>query len=423
MFYKEQVQKLFLIIVLLCCHLLSPGLSEGRIGLSDSITARAAILIDAATGEVLFEKAADVPLPPASTTKVMTALVALEQKPLNTVMPVSKNATLAPPCKIYAHADERWPLDNLLYCILLKSANDASVVIAEGTAGSVEKFADLMNRRAAEIGALHTNFVNPHGLDANSHYTTARDMALMFQYASGQQVFRQIAGTKTAFITSPRSRTIVLKNHNRLLETYPGMLYGKSGYTSKAKRCFVGQASRGGRELIVCVLGSRNHFKDAVRLLDYGFQGEIEPRCAAPKAGLSCADPVPVSNTRGFFIRAASFSDHGMAADLNAALTSREYPSFIEAVFLDNEKTWHPGQSRVLHRMGMRPKNPGPDYQRFQPPSSHNALGGETEEGERCTASVPAFISGNLHRVHFFPTHVKGTRHREYLHYDTRAQG
>lgn len=345
MFYIEQVQKLFLIIVLLCCHLFAPSLSEGRIALSDSITARAAILIDAATGEVLFEKAADVPLPPASTTKVMTALVALEQKPLNTVMPVSKSASLAPPCKIYVRANERWSLDNLLYCILLKSANDASVVIAEGTADSVEKFADLMNRKATEIGARHTNFVNPHGLDANSHHTTARDMALIFQYASSQPVFRQIAGTRTASITNPRSRTIVLKNHNRLLETYPGMLYGKSGYTSKAQRCFVGQASRGGRELIVCVLGSQNHFQDAGRLLDYGFQAEIEPRFAQLEAGLSFADAVPVSNARGFVIQAASFSDHGMTADLHAALTSPEYPSFIETGFLDNAKIWH--QARV----------------------------------------------------------------------------
>ncbi len=341
MLYKERIQKLFLIIALLCAQLLTPTLSEGRIRTGVAISARAAILIDAATGEVLFEKEADVPLPPASTTKVMTALIALEQKPLNTVMPVSENASLAPPCKINVRAHEQWPLDDLLYSILLKSANDASIVIAEGTAGSVEKFSDLMNRKATEIGARHTNFVNPHGLDEKSHYTTARDLALIFRHASRQPVFREIAGTKTAAITSTGSRTLVLKNHNRLLGTYHGMLYGKSGYTSKAKRCFVGEAARGGRELIVCVLGSQNHFRDAGRLLDYGFQSEKERHFARSDTELSLSDTVPAAAPRGFVLQAASFSDYGMAADLHAALTSRNYPSFIETVLLDNDKTWY----------------------------------------------------------------------------------
>ncbi len=341
MLYKKRVHTIILLMSLLCSQLITPGTSEGRLKPGVSISAKAAILIDAATGEVLFEKEADVPLPPASTTKVMTALIALEQKPLNTVMPVSENASLAPPCKINVRTHEQWPLDDLLYSILLKSANDASIVIAEGTAGSVEKFADLMNRKAAAIGARHTNFVNPHGLDEKSHYTTARDLALIFQHASRQPVFREIAATKTASITSPASRTVFLKNHNRLLGTYPGMLYGKSGYTSKAKRCFVGEASRGGRELIVCVLGSRNHFRDAGRLLDYGFQGEKEQRLARSNAGTSLSDAVPAAATRGFALQAASFTDYGKAADLHAALTARDYPSFIETVLMENDKTWY----------------------------------------------------------------------------------
>ncbi len=340
-FYTEQFRKLLLIIVVLCCHLIVPGFSEGRPAQGVYITARAAILIDAATGEVLFEKAADVPLPPASTTKVMTALIALEQKSLSTVMPVSKNASSTPPCKIYVRANEQWPLDKLLYGTLLKSANDASVVIAEGTAGSVEKFADLMNRKAIEIGARRTHFVNPHGLDASRHYTTARDLALIFQYAGRQPLFRQISGTRTMSITNPRSRTVFLKNHNRLLGTYPGMLYGKSGYTSKAKRCFVGQASRGGRDLIVCVLGSQNHFKDAARLLDYGFKTEAEPRFAKLERDVSVTDAAPASNSRGFVIQAASFSDRARAADLHDMLIARGYPSFIESVMVGNDSTRH----------------------------------------------------------------------------------
>lgn len=336
---KQQI--FLLIIAYFCFHLLIPARADARNPSGSFVTAKAAILVDASTGEVLFEKAADVPLPPASTTKVMTALIALEQNPLKTVMPVSKSAILAPPCKIYAKEYEQWPLDDLLYCILLKSANDASIVIAEGTAGSVEKFADLMNRKAAEIGARHTNFVNPHGLDAYNHYTTARDLVRIFQYASGQPVFRQIAGVKTASITSPRSRTLFLKNHNRLLETYPGMLYGKSGYTSKAQRCFVGKAARGGRELIVCVLGSRNHFKDAARLLDYGFQAGAASLLPSREPGVSSADNGPPSADRGFVIQSASFSDHAKAAELQAELIAHGYPAFIKTVFLDNDQIWH----------------------------------------------------------------------------------
>jgi len=119
------------------------------------------------------------------------------------------------------------------------------------------------------------------------------------------------------------------------------MLYGKSGYTSKAKRCFVGQASRGGRDLIVCVLGSQNHFKDAARLLDYGFKTSPEPRFAKLETGLSVTDAAPASKSRGFVIQAASFSDRVRAADLHDMLIAHGYPSFIETVFLGSDGTRH----------------------------------------------------------------------------------
>ncbi len=119
------------------------------------------------------------------------------------------------------------------------------------------------------------------------------------------------------------------------------MLYGKSGYTSKAKRCFVGQASRGGRDLIVCVLGSQNHFKDAARLLDYGFKTETEPRFAKLERDVSVTDAAPASKSRGFVIQAASFSDRARAADLHDMLIARGYPSFIETVMVGNDRTSH----------------------------------------------------------------------------------
>jgi len=280
----------------------------------------------------------------------MTALVALEKMSLDSSMRVTKNATLAPPCKINVRTGERWRFDTLLRCILLNSANDASIVIAEGTSGSVQSFANLMNRRAKDMGALHTHFSNPHGLDAPGHYTTARDMALIFQQAIRCDTFRAIAGTKTMCVKSPGSRTINLKNHNRLLGTYPGMLYGKTGYTSKAQRCFVGKASRNGHELIVCVLGSRNHFLDASRLLDHGFR-MVQPDKVLTQVAVK-SDPTPVPNSlrksypvtrteNGYVLQTASFVDSEKASDLQAALVAQGYQSFIESVLLSKGTPCH----------------------------------------------------------------------------------
>jgi len=307
------------------------------------VTAKSAILIDDATGNILYEKQADVPLPPASTTKVMTALVALEQKPIETLLRVSKNATVVPRCKVNVRVGEQWRLEDLLRCILLNSANDASVVIAEGTAGTVENFAALMNRKAKEIGARHTHFANPHGLDQKGHYSTARDTALIFHYASKDPLFCDIAGTMAMDIRTPSSRRICLKNHNRLLDQYPGMLYGKTGYTSKARRCFVGKATRDGRQLLVCVLGSQNHFRDAAKLLDYGFQTETKS-CFSPRTVDLSSSTVVCSHepARGtWVVQTASFSDIGKASHLRDMLLSQGYESFIETVPLNNGITWH----------------------------------------------------------------------------------
>lgn len=329
-----------LLIAALYCFLFSLVPVRAQTATNNLVTAKSAILIDCSTGEILYEKKPDLALPPASTTKVMTALVALEQKPLEATMRVSKNAALAPPCKIYVRAGDQWRLDNLLRCILLNSANDASVVIAEGTSGTVQDFSSLMNRKAKEIGARNTHFANPHGLDQKGHYTTARDMALIFHHATRQHTFCDIAGTKTMTIKSPSKRIVYLRNHNRLLGTYPGMLYGKTGYTSRAQRCFVGKATRNGRELIVCVLGSQNHFRDAARLLDYGFNVESDtgPVQLQLTSNTACSQPIGQGD---YVLQTASFCDSAKASDLRAALMSQGYQSFIESVLHDNVTTFY----------------------------------------------------------------------------------
>jgi D-alanyl-D-alanine carboxypeptidase len=269
----------------------------------------------------------------------MTALVAMEQRSPATVLRVSRNATTVPPCKIAVRTGEEWSLYDLLRCILLNSANDASVVIAEGTAGSVEKFAELMNAKAKELGALHSHFANPHGLDQSDHYATVRDMALIFRYAMGNPLFREITEIKTASIRGPRSRLVHLRNHNRLLGTYEGMIGGKTGYTLQAKKCFVGEATRSGKSLIVCVFGSRNHFKDSALLLDYGFKGNFEIVSSdklLAQAGDNGFSSRSECENGMYVIQVASFSDRGKALGLSRSLTEGGYSSFIEDVPLSN---------------------------------------------------------------------------------------
>jgi D-alanyl-D-alanine carboxypeptidase len=238
-----------------------------------SVRARAAVVMDAATGEFLYTKRPDEQLPPASTTKVLTATLALESGRLDERFKVSRSATRVQPSKLHLRVGDSLRLRDLTRAVLLRSANDASVVVAEGLAGSVRNFATKMNRRAAEIGAQNTKFVNPNGLPAVGHLSTARDLALIFRHALDVPSFREIAGTPESRITAwrrKRRQTFYLRNSNRLLRGYRVPVVGKTGYTRAAKRCFVGAASADGREIVVALLGSTDLWGDARRLLDFG---------------------------------------------------------------------------------------------------------------------------------------------------------
>ena len=150
----------------------------------EDLTARAAVLMDAATGKILYQKEPDLRLPPASTTKVMTAILTLESgRSFQETLPVSKEATRVPASKLYLQPGQSLSIQELLYGIMLASANDASMVLAEGIAGSVERFAELMTKKAHDIGATNSNFTNPHGLTAADHYSSAKDLAIIFRYA------------------------------------------------------------------------------------------------------------------------------------------------------------------------------------------------------------------------------------------------
>jgi D-alanyl-D-alanine carboxypeptidase len=244
-----------------------------RRGVQPFVRARAAIVMDAKTGELLYAKGPDDRLPPASTTKVMTVVLALESGRLDDAFVVSQVAAATPAVKLYLRTGNRVQLQDLTRAMMLKSANDASVVVAEGLGGSVNRFSARMNRRAFEIGARNTRFVNPNGLPAQGHYSTVRDLALIFKHALSVPGFREIAGADRSIITTwdqKRRRTIHLRNSNRLLRGYRVPVIGKTGYTREAKRCFVGAASADGHEIVVALLGSTDLWGDARRLIDFG---------------------------------------------------------------------------------------------------------------------------------------------------------
>jgi D-alanyl-D-alanine carboxypeptidase/cell division protein FtsN len=256
-----------------------------------AVTARGAIIVDAETGAAIWELNADEPLPPASTTKVMTAVLALQSHQLNQEFMVSAHAAATPPSKIGLKAGQSVALRDLLYAVLLKSANDAAVVVAEGVAGSEAEFADRMNLKARVVGATTTNFVNPHGLTEEGHVTTARDLSRIFRYGLGVPGFREVLNTTSAeiFIDGPGARLTTVRSHNRLLNAPDYRVIGKTGYTRPARRCFVGAAGYGPREVVIAILGSSDLWGDARRMLDYA----MSPGRPTPVLSASASPPPP----------------------------------------------------------------------------------------------------------------------------------
>lgn len=244
------------------------------------VEAQAAILIEADTGRILWEKNAHEPKAMASTTKIMTCILALESGKLDDVVTVSQRAARAPEVKLRLKVGEKQRLEDLLYALMMKSSNDVAVAIAEHLSGSVEAFCEKMTQKARELGAKNTVFKTPNGLDANGHQSTAYDLALITRYAMKNPKFVEIINTKQ--ITIPKEgnyRSYYLSNTNRFLNEYPGANGVKTGYTGKAGYCFVGAAKQNGMQLISVVLasgwgarGKEQKWIDTKRLMNYGFQ-------------------------------------------------------------------------------------------------------------------------------------------------------
>lgn len=292
---------LFLITALLFSLLTVYAFSEEK----PSVSARAAALYEPKTKTVLYEKNADLRLPMASTTKIMTALVVAESLPPEREVKIDPRAVGTEGSSLYLTAGEVLTVRELLYGLMLRSANDAAEALAYEVAGSLPAFAALMNERSEELGLVNTHFETPHGLDAPTHYTTARELALITAVAlENAEIARIVSTYKTTLGTDP-VRLVV--NHNRLLTSYEGAVGVKTGYTKKSGRCLVGAATRDGLTLISVTLDAPNDWSDHTRLLDYGFslmecRTLLLPREIAyslPVIGGS-AERVSVENAEGF---------------------------------------------------------------------------------------------------------------------------
>jgi D-alanyl-D-alanine carboxypeptidase (penicillin-binding protein 5/6) len=246
---------------------------------SINISSQKAVLIDAQTGQVLYSKNARAASYPASITKIMTAILALERGNLDEYVPVSRKASYIDGSRIYLLEGEEVTLEQVLYGLMLESGNDAAIAIAEYIAGSVEEFTVMMNDKAAQLGAQNTSFSNPNGLPDPNHVTTALDMALIAKHAMSLPKFREIVSTVRYIIPETNMQdTRYLYNGNRLIKNtsdkYEGANGIKTGYTLAAKHCFVGSAQRDGREYITVILNepsSNTLWNNTKALLDYAF--------------------------------------------------------------------------------------------------------------------------------------------------------
>ena len=243
--------------------------------------ALSAVLMDGESGRVLYEKDGERPLANASTTKVLTCIVALENSSGDDYVQVSQNAASQPEVKLGLQKGEQYYLEDLLYSLMLKSHNDTAVAIAEHCGGSVEGFARMLNRKAKQIGCKNTYFITPNGLDAEDengkHHTTAKDLALIMRYAIKNETFLHIAQTRDyTFSEITGKRTFSVHNANAFLDMRDGVLAGKTGYTSQAGYCYVCAWEKDGRTFIVSLLGCGwpNHktykWSDIRRLFAYG---------------------------------------------------------------------------------------------------------------------------------------------------------
>ena len=264
-------KKNILYLLILSTFLLSMMALLAYADTENSTSARSSALYSPDTKSFLHQKNANQRLPMASTTKIVTALIAIENLDLEEIVTVPKEAVGVEGSSLYLKENDELTVKDLVYSVLLQSANDAATVLALRISGSIDSFADKMTKRVRSIGASDTQFRNPHGLDDEEHYTTAHDLSLIAAEALNNDTFRTITETyKYTFKMGEDTRTVV--NHNKLLKSYDGCIGVKTGFTKRSGRCLVSAAEKGGIRLVAVTLDDPVDWRDHTQLLNSGFE-------------------------------------------------------------------------------------------------------------------------------------------------------
>jgi D-alanyl-D-alanine carboxypeptidase (penicillin-binding protein 5/6) len=274
----------------------------------DVIKSRGALLIDAQTGEVLYARNPDEHLLPASTTKLMTALIVYEKIGLKGNVTITEDDTRVEPSSVPLIPGETVSVNKLFHALLIESANDAARALGRSVAGSTDAFVGMMNQRALAMGLFNTHFYNPNGLPAptGTHYTSCADLMKIFRAVIAHPELRAICSMREYSLTT-EVRTQMLHNHNRLLGVYPGMGPAKTGWTVASRHTYAASVTRNGRELLLTLLDSPNKWLDAEILFNWGFAHSSTPGENAGQA----AEPAPYTSAQAAPIPANSIYQHG----------------------------------------------------------------------------------------------------------------
>ncbi len=266
-----RLKKISALKILFCFMISQSGFIPESQAWGVSITAPSAILLDSASQRLTFSKTPHLRRQPASTTKVMTAIVAYETLPLDRVITIPRFVTSVEPSKAYLRPGEKYYVRDLIRATLISSANDAAEVLAIAVAGSMPRFAARMNAKAKAIGCRNSKFVRSSGLPALNQYSSAYDLAVIMRYAERHPFLVDTLKVRTTQIRSLHGRRIYLRNHNKMLWRDRREVVGKTGWTRNARHCFVGHMRVANKKVLVAIMGSHSLWRDLTKLLDYTF--------------------------------------------------------------------------------------------------------------------------------------------------------
>lgn len=325
-------RKLYLLMfALLYTFIVTCGFAQAAQAAPETV-ADAHAVVDVQTGRILASKNGDTPMEMASTTKVMTALLAVESGRLDEVVTIPPEASGVEGSSIYLKPGEQFTLRALTYGLMLRSGNDAAEAIAIHLAGGVEQFSGMMNEKARALGCNNTNFTNPHGLHADNHYTTANDLAIITAYAMRNADFREIVSTKyTEVDPSGEGEHRVFQNKNKLLWNFDGATGVKTGYTKDSGKCLVGSAERNGTHVVAVVLNCSRMWDDTMALMEDALASYGMTEVVAD--GTAMGD-LPVAEGQGSSVRTALVGSYTMplgAGEIEQCEVKAELPASLKA--------------------------------------------------------------------------------------------